>query len=214
MGSDAYRFGGNRICSNKQIRTENLDIAVWEEIKDLLKNPQRILEEYHRRIIELEKSPLDHMQQSIEKQKNKLKQGIARLIDSYTQEYLSKEEFEPRIKTMRQHLKSIEKQESELAEQKSLKKELTLIGTNLEQFAFNIQAKLESIEWHTKRDVIRALVKRIEINPEEVNVVFRIKELGGSSGNALESGSGFLQHCWPSISYLTRHGFLLLMAGY
>ena len=30
---DAYRFGGNRICDNTQIRTDTLEIAVGEEIK-------------------------------------------------------------------------------------------------------------------------------------------------------------------------------------
>lgn len=49
----AYRFGGNKMCNNKLIRTDTLDIAVWEEVKHLLKNPNRILEEYKRRLSEL-----------------------------------------------------------------------------------------------------------------------------------------------------------------
>ena len=31
-GSDAYRFGGQRLCWNKQIRTDMLDAAVWEDV--------------------------------------------------------------------------------------------------------------------------------------------------------------------------------------
>ncbi|MBV2145948.1 MULTISPECIES: zinc ribbon domain-containing protein [Rickettsiales] len=49
----ARRFGGNKMCNNKLIRTDTLDIAVWEEVKHLLKNPNRILEEYKRRLSEL-----------------------------------------------------------------------------------------------------------------------------------------------------------------
>ena len=107
IGTDAYRFGGNRICDNKQIRTDALEIAVWEEVKFLLKNPNRIFEEYQRRIIDLEKSPLDQTSDSIEKQESKLKRGISRLIDSYAQEHIEKEEFEPRIKVLKQRLKII-----------------------------------------------------------------------------------------------------------
>ena len=30
IGMDAYRFGGTRICDNKQLRTSVLDEAVWD----------------------------------------------------------------------------------------------------------------------------------------------------------------------------------------
>ena len=32
-GSDAYRFDGQRLCWNKQIRTDMLDAAVWEDVR-------------------------------------------------------------------------------------------------------------------------------------------------------------------------------------
>src|SRR3954452_25122788 len=31
-GSDAYRFGGQRLCWNKQVRTDKLDSAVWGDV--------------------------------------------------------------------------------------------------------------------------------------------------------------------------------------
>ncbi len=85
IGRDSYRFGGNKICDNKHIRTDALETAVWEEVKHLLKNPNRILEEYKRRLSEFKKSSWDQKSDLLEKQENKLKRGIARLIDSYAQ---------------------------------------------------------------------------------------------------------------------------------
>src|SRR5205823_7867561 len=49
-GSDAYRFGGQRVCSNAQVRTDRLDAAVWHEVERLLRNPARIATEYERRL--------------------------------------------------------------------------------------------------------------------------------------------------------------------
>ncbi len=196
IDSDAHRFGGNKICNNKQMRTDVLEIVVWEEIKFLLKNPQRIFDEYQRRIAEIEKSPTDQTSNFLEKQANKLKRGIDRLIDSYTQEHIEKEEFEPRIKAMKQRLKMIEEQKQEIIDKKHLKNQLTLLATNLEQFASDVKSRLENIDWHIKRDIIRTLVKRIEINHEDVNVVFRVKELAGLGGNQEGAGQKSLQHCW------------------
>lgn len=57
---------------------------------------------------------------------------------------------------------------------KNLQQELTLVVTNLEEFFSNIKSKLDDLDWLTKRNVIRILVKRIEVDIEEVNIVFRV----------------------------------------
>src|SRR5262249_11465613 len=49
-GSDAYRFGGQRLCWNKQIRTDILDASVWEDVSRLLSEPERVRAEYQRRL--------------------------------------------------------------------------------------------------------------------------------------------------------------------
>src|SRR5205823_6439225 len=48
-GTDAYRFGGQRVCHNKQVRTDLLEEAVWEDVGALLKDPGRIEAEFERR---------------------------------------------------------------------------------------------------------------------------------------------------------------------
>jgi site-specific DNA recombinase len=35
IGTDAYRFGGQRVCSNTQVRTDRLEQAVWQQISQL-----------------------------------------------------------------------------------------------------------------------------------------------------------------------------------
>ncbi len=50
VGTDAYRFGGQRICQNTQARTDLLDEAVWGDVKELLRDPQLLRQEYERRL--------------------------------------------------------------------------------------------------------------------------------------------------------------------
>lgn len=42
IGTDAYRFGGERLCDNKQVRTDDLDDLVWQQVVALLANPARL----------------------------------------------------------------------------------------------------------------------------------------------------------------------------
>ena len=50
---------------------------------------------------------------------------------------------------------------------------IRIIG-RLEDFASTVHNGLEEADWARKRELIRALVKRVEVAPNEVNVVFRI----------------------------------------
>src|SRR5262249_15097494 len=74
LGTDAYRFGGERLCHNTQVRTNLLDLAVWQEVCTLLTHPERLAEEYRRRLrpeTRAKRTPLA----TVEGQMSKLRQG-------------------------------------------------------------------------------------------------------------------------------------------
>jgi len=50
---------------------------------------------------------------------SRLRQGIARLIDSYAEGLIDKDEFEPRIARMRERLKQIEEQAQQVKDEAS-----------------------------------------------------------------------------------------------
>jgi len=173
LGTDAYRFGGERICQNTQVRTDLLDLAVWQEVCTLLTHPERLAEEYRRRLrpeSRAKRTPLA----TVEGQISKLRQGIARLIDSYAEGLIDKQEFEPRITRLRQRLARVEEQRQALADEAALAGELQLIIGRLEDCAAKLHDGLEAADWASQRDLIRALVKRVEVARNAVNVVFRI----------------------------------------
>ena len=83
IGSDAHRFGGQRVCSNRPVRSDFLEQAVWEDVCAMLSNPNRIEEEYHRRLTASKKeakwTEATHAHTAL----SKIKRGISRLINSY-----------------------------------------------------------------------------------------------------------------------------------
>ena len=180
LGTDAYRFGGERLCQNTQVRTDLLDLAVWQEVCTLLTHPERLAEEYRRRLqpeTRAKRTPLA----TIEDQISKVRQGVARLIDSYAESLIDKSEFEPRITRLRQRLARLEEQRQALVDEAALQGELQLIIGRLEDFTTKLHDGLEAADWASKRDLIRALVKRVEVARHEVNVVFRIDPYPGDN---------------------------------
>ncbi|MEK6569874.1 MAG: recombinase family protein, partial [Bacteroidota bacterium] len=191
IGTDAYRFGGQRVCENKQVRTDLLDMAVWYEVRGLLENPQRLEEEYRRRLEKPEKTRGENELARLQAQIGKLRQGIARLIDSYAEGLIEKSEFEPRITQMKQRIVKLEEQARQLSDEATLQAELKLIIGRLGDFAAKVNDGLDQANWPTQRDLIRSLVKRVEVDQEEVNVVFRV----GSGPFSLSPDKKNLQDC-------------------
>jgi site-specific DNA recombinase len=172
VGSDAYRFGGQRTCENKQVRQDLLDLAVWNDVRALLADPRRVEREMERR-----NSPDPKETEALHKmslQIQKTERGIARLIDAYGEGLLDKSEFEPRIKSAREQLSKARETIQSGIDRQSQARELRLVMDNLETFSRQVAVGLEQADWATKREIIRALVKRVEIDKEEVKVVYRV----------------------------------------
>jgi len=192
IGSDAYRFGGERICDNLQVRTDLLEQTVWREVCDLLQDQQRLQQEYERRLTH--PNPEDQNLALIQAQRGKIQQGLTRLIDSYAEGFVQKEEFEPRITRFRQRLAILEKQVQQIQDQETLQLEFQTAIHRLEEFGEKVKDHLDGADWQMRRELIRMLVKRVEIGKEEINVVFRILPDSGELGSTEQSS----QHCWGS----------------
>ena len=191
VGTDSYRFGGRRVCDNHSVRTDVLDRAVWQQVRTLLEHPGRITEEYRRRLYPENNSKQSELA-NVEARLSKLRHGLARLIDSYAEGLIDKSEFEPRVKDLRDRSASLVNQAKELTNKESLESELRLVVSCLEQFVSSVKGGLDHADWVTKRDIIRALVRRVEVKKEQVNVVFRVDPFPFD----LRPERGVLQHCW------------------
>jgi len=174
LGTDAYRIGGERVCDNLQVRTDLLDAAVWQQVCGLLEEPGRVEQEYQRRS---QASPMNRdgtELASLETQIAKRRRGLARLIDSYTEGLIEKSEFEPRITQLRQRLTTLEDQRSILVREVTRAVEILLVVGRLEAFAAQVKGGLAGAGWLARRELIRMLVKRVEVDQQQVRVVFRV----------------------------------------
>jgi site-specific DNA recombinase len=145
LGTDAYRCGGERVCQKTQVRTDLLDVAVWQEVCTLLAHPERLAEEYRRRLQPESRGKRTSLA-TVAEQMGKLRQGIARLIDSYAEGLIDKDEFEPRMTRLRQRLARVEEQRHALAEEAALQTDWQLIIGRLEDFAAKVHSGLATAD--------------------------------------------------------------------
>jgi site-specific DNA recombinase len=189
IGSDAYRFGGQRLCWNKQVRTDLLEQVVWQDVCSLLQEPQRIAREQERR---LTKNCDDSSLEQLRTLTQKVKRGMGRLIDAYQDGLIDRAQFEPRLHQAQDRLQSLNDQITALTAEQNRLQDLQLVVTQVETFAKMLEGSLAKADWSTKRQVIRTLVKQIEIGGEAVKVVYRIDSLPFVQAPE----RGILPYCW------------------
>jgi site-specific DNA recombinase len=194
IGTDAYRFGGQRLCDNLQVRTDQLDAAVWEQVRLLLLHPDRLTAEYQRRLAQPREDAQAQDLASLQAQVRKLRAGIGRLIDAYTEGLIDKSDFEPRMARLKERLTRLDEQTRTLLHEADQQRDLLLLIGQLDAFAATIRDRLDHLDWETQRTLIRTLVKRVAIDLDQVQVVFRIHP----EALPLPRDGPSLQHCWGS----------------
>ena len=166
---------GRVLCENRPVEATYLDEHVWRAVEDLLNDPARVEAEYLRRLQQLEtRSILDLG--PINRELAKLKRSLATLIDGFVEGLVEKTEFEPRAKGMRERLQHLQTLQRESKEAASATDEIHFLVGKLETFAARVRDGLATADWKSKREVIRAIVKRVEITPNDVTIVFRVGE--------------------------------------
>jgi site-specific DNA recombinase len=190
LGTDADRVGGARVCGKTPVRTALVDRAVGREVRERLESPDRVAEAYRRRW-----HPHAHARHqaltTVEGPLGQRRQGLARLLDRDAEGRMDTRAFEPRITPLRQRVTTLEAPAHPLADEAALHPDLPLIIGRREDCAAPVKDGLEDADWTGRRELIRALVQRVEVEHDQVQVVFRVDQHPGD----LDPENKRLQHC-------------------
>jgi hypothetical protein len=125
------------------------------------------------------------------------------LIDAYQNGDISKEEFEPRIRGSQERLAQLEGMASTVEDRERCEEGLRLAIGRLEEFSKQIKDRLDPCDFPLRRDIIRALVDRVEVDELAVKIVYKVA-IGPFDWGP---GRGRLQHCISGYSAeTTREG--------
>lgn len=196
LSTDAYRFGGTPLCRAKGVSAARLESAVWNDVREVLRDPDAVRQEYERRLHQSE-SQETNTQEHVSRQMQTVRRTISRLIDAFAEGLLSKEDFEPRIQTAKARLTSLEAQAKEVAERHSQQLELTHAIGQLNDFSEQLRNGLDHADWLLQRAIIRALVKEVKIEDDQIRITYRFSPRPFDDG---PQGGRFLQHCRHSAA--------------
>jgi len=170
-GTDGYRFGGERICTNTQIRADWLEAAIWDYIREIVENPG---------ILGQEDIPNDERKSRIENidglrlQLQKLRHGMERLIDSLAEGVIDRDQFTGRMDRTKIRIAEIEVKLGAQETGEERRAHVHSLMGRLSELSKHIESQLRDPDWAAKREMVRAVVQRIEIEPAKVAIVLRL----------------------------------------
>ena len=117
---------------------------------------------------------------------------LTRLIDAYENGLLQKEEFAPRLEKARQRLQDWQTQLDQMQAAQADEQTLEQALGRLEDFATRMETGLREPTSQQQREILTALVKRVEIAPDKIRVIYKIHPLAAEPAklNSLQDRSG------------------------
>ena len=191
IGADKYRRGKKVVCENRAINGASLEAYVWSDVCQLLRDPSRLRQELARRRQDATGDQVDDVHE-LSRRVERVRSRLDRIIDAYEQGLIESAEFQSRIVPLRRE------HDREVAALSSLRGRLNMtddVGTAervLASLREEVSTNLADATEVLKRDLIKLLVRRIEIHTDEVRLVYKVPQ------NPFErspASQGFLQHC-------------------
>ena len=119
-------------------------------------------------------SALSENVDALKVQRQKLRRGVEHLIDSLADGVIDRDQFTSRMNRTKSRITAIE---TKLAEHAAAEERRIQVGSamsRLAELSAHLQTQLNDADWTTKRDVLRALIQRIEIGPTSIAIVLRL----------------------------------------
>jgi site-specific DNA recombinase len=184
------------------VRGDQLEQAVWDQVRALLEEPHRVAGEYRRRITQArDGAAMPEELVRLDRQITSLRRGIGRLINSYTEGVIDKTEFEPRM--VRQRLSQLQERHQAALKAAEAERDLALVISRLEDFCAKVAKGLDNLDRIGMQDIIGTVVRRIEIDDSRIEVIFRVPPPDGPPGpRSPTKTADSWQHCTLTIHRL------------
>ena len=166
-------------CTNRGIRMECLDEAIWEALISMLASPDLIQEEVSRRLSDFEKAPLLKQQRLLTIRLEKLEAESNRLLDAYQSECIGLGELKTRMSDIKKEKNAIVKELAGMDAGLS-KGQLLELSEAIRHFSNHLRNTENHLNFEEKRKIIRMLIQEIQIGKEDITInhIIPVKDFG------------------------------------
>jgi hypothetical protein len=113
---------------------------------------------------------LDNLE-ALRSQKTKLEHAVERLIDSFAEGLIEKDQFASRMARTKSRIADLDSRVRAYAGDVDQREQLRVAMKRLRELAATIGPELGSADWQRRREIIRTVVSRIDIDTDVIKII-------------------------------------------
>jgi len=158
-------------CRSRCIPAQQLDVLVWEDLCQLIRQPEYIVDALQRaRGGEWLPQHLQSRKQTLRKAQSGVTQQLERLTEAYLLAIIPLTEYRRRRSELERKNQALEAEMKELEAQVDRQAELAQLGGSIEAFCNRIHAGLANATFEQKRALVELLIDRVLVADGEVEI--------------------------------------------
>jgi site-specific DNA recombinase len=164
-GKDPVTVGRVERCPSRRVRADRLDALVWSLVRELLQDPQVILQEYAlwQHVQQGQQGQFQEQLDRLDTQSQHLERQLQRLIDAYQQEIITLHDLSTRREQITQRLKGFEQERHHVEQQRDTTIQWERIADNISQFRTLLGSNLARLSYEDRQAVVQLLVEKVVV---------------------------------------------------
>lgn len=184
-GKDPTLSAREHKCLQRPAKARELEEAVWEHVKGLMAEPERLLAQFE----DSARSASENGEEDAEAKKfeghlKRLFREDARLVDAYQAGIVELEERRTKIEERRKALQTRHEQQMQLRRQATQAQEVL---ESLGAFRQQINSRLNDATFEEKQAILRLPIERVVVGEDSLEMRYVRNPLGRASTGTLES---------------------------
>jgi len=173
--SNTLRAAKGERCTARYIPAGKLDALVWQDLCNILADPDLITQELERA------QAGEWLPQALQAQRKTIRQALARLerqqnrlLEVFLAEIIMREEFERKRQELEQTKKGLDQQLRQLDLQAQQKMDTLELAKNIQAFCQRIRPTLSGLDFDQRRQLVELLVDCVVVDNEKVEIRYVI----------------------------------------
>ena len=164
-------------CPQRNLRSDELDELVWDEVRRHLEHPALIREGYTRRQAQVASPQDDGLADdlcALQKQLTELGREEHRLLDAYQAGLVDLDQLRPRQERQRQRRAHVTGSIEVLHTERKTAKQQAQLQADLETFVDTIRGPLATLDFDARQQLVRTVLERVMVEDGRVDIHFAI----------------------------------------
>lgn len=157
-------------CLGRSVSAALIEELVWQNVSQLLREPQLLLAQYQLRQEQNSGTPQAQEQQRLERKLAALKSEERRLLDAFQAGLLELPELQTRNQRLAEEAARVRQRCVALKQQQQAQERQATISATLEGFCRNLNAALDNPSFETKQRILSLVVDKVVVQTDQVTI--------------------------------------------